>query len=247
MTLLDTIPQWQSLQEHFRQVEPVHMRDLFRNDPGRADRMRVEDCGLLLDYSKNRVTDETIRLLLALAEAAGLKQAIERMFTGEKINATEQRAVLHTVLRNRSDTPVFVDGENVMVKVRAVLDQMAAFAKKVRGGAWTGYTGRRIRNVVNIGIGGSDLGPVMACEALRFYSDRRLTVRFVSNIDGTHLVEAVRDLNPEETLFIVASKTFTTQETMTNAQMHGHGCWRPSRTRRPWRSTLSPCRPTTGK
>ncbi|MHB8902362.1 MAG: glucose-6-phosphate isomerase, partial [Thermoguttaceae bacterium] len=218
MNRLDTTAPWQNLQTHFEAVEPLHLRDLFRQDPGRAERMTVEDCGLLLDYSKNRITDETLRLLLALADAAGLKGAIERMFTGEKINSTEGRAVLHTALRNRSDTPVFVDGDNVMPHVRAVLDQMAAFARKVRAGAWTGFTGKRIRNVVNIGIGGSDLGPVMACEALRPYSDRKLTVRFVSNVDGTHLVEATRDLDPEETLFIVASKTFTTQETMTNAR-----------------------------
>jgi glucose-6-phosphate isomerase len=218
MTRLDKTDQWQKLQVHFQAVQPLHMREMFRDDPGRAGRFTVEDCGLLLDYSKNRITGETLQLLLALADAAGLKQAIERMFTGEKINSTEGRAVLHTALRNRSDPSVFVDGENVMVKVRAVLDQMAAFAKKVRGGTWTGYTGKRIRNIVNIGIGGSDLGPVMAYEALRPYSDRKLTVRFISNVDGTHLAEATRDLDPEETLFIVASKTFTTQETMTNAR-----------------------------
>ncbi|NLS90922.1 MAG: glucose-6-phosphate isomerase [Planctomycetaceae bacterium] len=218
MTRLDQTPEWHALQSHFRDVEPLHLRGLFETDPGRAERFAIDDCGLLLDYSKNRVTDETVRLLVALAEAAGLSQAIERMFSGEKINMTEGRAVLHTALRNRSDKPVLVDGENVMVKVRAVLDQMAAFAKKVRTGAWTGYTGQPVKNIVNIGIGGSDLGPVMAYEALRPYSDRKLTVRFVSNVDGTHLAEATRDLKPEETLFIVASKTFTTQETMTNAQ-----------------------------
>ncbi len=218
MTRLDKTEPWQNLQAHFQSVQPLHLRDLFRNDPGRAGRMTVEDCGLLLDYSKNRITDQTLQLLLALAEAAGLNQAIERMFTGQKINSTEDRAVLHTALRNRSNKPVLVDGQNVMVKVRAVLDQMAGFAGKIRSGAWTGHTGKRIRNIINIGIGGSDLGPVMAYEALRPYSDRKLTVRFVSNVDGTHLVEATRDLDPEETLFIVASKTFTTQETMTNAQ-----------------------------
>ncbi len=218
MTRLDKTEPWQNLLTHFPHVEPLHLRDLFRNDPDRASRFTVEDCGLLLDYSKNRITDETLELLLALANAAGLKQTIERMFTGEKINSTEDRAVLHTALRNRSNTPVVVDGENVMVKVRAVLKQMADFAEKVRGGDWTGHTNKPIRNIINIGIGGSDLGPVMAYEALRPYSDRELTVRFVSNVDGTHLAEATRDLDPEETLFIVASKTFTTQETMTNAQ-----------------------------
>ncbi len=218
MTRLDQTPEWKSLLDHYRDAESLHLRDLFADNPGRAEQFTIEDCGLLLDYSKNRVTSETMRLLLALAEAMGLKDAIERMFSGEKINTTEGRAVLHTALRNRSDTPILVDGENVMVKVRHVLDQMAAFAKKVRGGAWTGHTGKPVRNVVNIGIGGSDLGPVMAYEALRSYSDRKLTVRFVSNVDGTHLAEATRDLDPEETLFIVASKTFTTQETMTNAQ-----------------------------
>lgn len=218
MTRLDQTPEWQALQSHFRDVESLHLRELFKTDPRRAERFAIDDCGLLLDYSKNRITDETVRLLVALAEAAGLRQAIERMFSGAKINVTEGRAVLHTALRNRSDKPVLVDGDNVMVNVRAVLDQMAAFAKKVRTGAWKGYTGKPVKNIVNIGIGGSDLGPVMAYEALRPYSDRKLTVRFVSNVDGTHLAEATRDLRPEETLFIVASKTFTTQETMTNAQ-----------------------------
>lgn len=218
MTRLDKTAAWQNLQSHYQAVEPHHLRDLFQKDPGRAERFSIEDCGLVLDYSKNRITEETVSLLLALAESAGLKDAIERMFTGEKINSTEGRAVLHTALRNRSDEPVLVDGEDVMPAVRAVLDQMAAFSEKVRSGQWTGHTGGRIRNVVNIGIGGSDLGPVMAYEALRVYSDRGLTVRFVSNVDGTHLAEATRDLDPEETLFIVASKTFTTQETMTNAQ-----------------------------
>ena len=218
MTRLDKTAAWQNLQSHYQAVEPLHLRDMFQKDPGRAERFAIEDCGLVLDYSKNRITEETVSLLLALAESAGLKEAIERMFTGEKINSTEDRAVLHTALRNRSAEPVLVDGEDVMPAVRAVLDQMAAFSEKVRSGQWTGHTGKRICNVVNIGIGGSDLGPVMAYEALRIYSDRGLTVRFVSNVDGTHMAEATRDLDPEETLFIVASKTFTTQETMTNAQ-----------------------------
>jgi glucose-6-phosphate isomerase len=180
--------------------------------------MSIEDCGLLLDYSKNRVTAESMELLRALAEGAGLKDAIERMFTGRKINTTEGRAVLHTALRNRSDDPVLVDGRDVMPGIRRVLEKMAAFSNKVRSSQWTGHTGKPIRNIINIGIGGSDLGPVMACEALKPYADRRLTVRFVSNVDGTHLAEATRELDPAETLFIVASKTFTTQETMTNAR-----------------------------
>jgi glucose-6-phosphate isomerase len=178
----------------------------------------VEDAGIYLDYSKNRVTDETLRLLLALAEESGLKDRIEAMFTGQKINVTENRAVLHTALRAPEDAVIVVDGENVVPGVHEVLDKMADFADRVRDGEWTGHTGKRIRNVVNIGIGGSDLGPVMAYEALRHYSRRDLTFRFVSNVDGTDFVEAVHDLNPEETLFLVASKTFTTQETMTNAR-----------------------------
>ena len=179
--------------------------------------------GLLLDYSKNRITDQTMQKLVALAESADLSGAIERMFTGEKINTTEGRAVLHVALRNRSGEPILVDGVDVMPGVNAVLDKMATFSDRVRSGGWTGHTGKPIRNVVNIGIGGSDLGPVMAYEALKPFSDRRLTVRFVSNVDGTHLAEAVRDLDPAETLFIVASKTFTTQETMTNA--HSARAW----------------------
>ena len=218
MTRLDQTPEWKALQDHYRDVESLQLSDLFADQPDRADKFRIEDCGLLLDYSKNRITAETMRLLVALAQAMGLKDAIERMFAGEKINSTEGRAVLHTALRNRSDNPVHVDGQNVMVEVRRVLDQMATFAKKVRSGAWTGHTGKPVRNIVNIGIGGSDLGPVMAYEALKPYTDRKLVVRFVSNVDGTHLVEATRDLDAEETLFIVASKTFTTQETMTNAE-----------------------------
>ncbi len=185
--------------------------------------MSVEDCGLMLDYSKNRVTAKTLQLLLALAEGAKLGDAVQRMFGGEKINATEGRAVLHTALRNRSGDPVTVDGQDVMPGVLAVLDRLAAFSEQIRDRRWKGFTGRPIRNVINIGIGGSDLGPVMAYEALKPFSDRRLTVRFVSNIDGTHLAEATRDLDPAETLFIVASKTFTTQETMTNA--HSARAW----------------------
>ena len=218
MQKLTDRPQWQDLRQHHRQMASVHLRDLFRDDPGRAAAFSIEDCGLLLDYSKNRITAETIEKLVALAEGVGLKDAIERMFTGEKINVTEGRAVLHTALRNRSGDPIRVDGQDVMPDVNHVLEKMARFSHGIRSGQWKGHTGSRIRNVVNIGIGGSDLGPVMAYEALKPYADRDLRVRFVSNVDGTHLAEATRDLDPAETLFVVASKTFTTQETMTNAR-----------------------------
>jgi len=217
MELLHERPEWQRLKQHFDEVASAHLRDLFEQSPARAEAMTVEDCGLLLDYSKNRITAETVRLLVGLAESAGLRQAIERMFTGEKINVTEDRAVLHVALRNRSGDPIHVDGKDVMPKVRAELERMAAFSRAVRGGQWRGHTGKPIRNVVNLGIGGSDLGPAMACEALKPYSDRRLTVRFVSNVDASHFVEATRDLDPAETLFIVVSKTFKTQETLANA------------------------------
>jgi len=209
--------EWRELEEHHARMAGAHLRDLFRDDPGRAEGLSIEDCGLLLDYSKNRVSVETIEKLVALARSARLEDAIERMFNGEKINVTEDRAVLHTALRNRSGDPVLVDGRDVMPDVIAVLDKMAAFSASIRNGERKGHAGKPIRNVINIGIGGSDLGPAMACEALKPYSDRNLTVRFVSNVDGTHLAEATRDLDPAETLFIVASKTFTTQETMTNA------------------------------
>ncbi|RPJ55181.1 MAG: glucose-6-phosphate isomerase [Acidobacteria bacterium] len=209
--------EWQALDRHYREISTVHLRDLFKTDPNRAPRFTLQAEGVFVDYSKNRVTDETLRLLVSLARAVDLSGAIERMFTGEKFNLTEKRAVLHTALRNRSDTPVFADGKDVMPEVKRVLEKMAAFAHSIRSGEWKGHTGKSIRAIVNLGIGGSDLGPVMACEALRPYSDRRLVVRFVSNVDATHLVEATRDLKAEETLFIVASKTFTTQETMTNA------------------------------
>jgi len=215
--------QWKDLQEHYEEMATVHIRDLFRDDPGRAEAMSIEDCGVLLDYSKHRASGETMRKLIALAESSRLDEAIERMFSGEKINFTENRAVLHTALRNRSGNPVLVDGADVMPGVLAVLEKMAEFSERVRDGRWTGHTGGRIRNVINIGIGGSDLGPAMAYEALKPYADRRLTVRFVSNVDGTHLAEAIHDLDPAETLFIVASKTFTTQETMTNA--HSARAW----------------------
>ncbi len=210
-------PAWKALERHFAQIQHVHLRQLFAGDPGRGERLTLEAEGIYLDYSKNRVTDETLGLLGQLAKECGLAERIEGMFRGERINATENRAVLHVALRAPRDATFQVDGQNVMPQVHAVLDRMAAFANGIRSGQWKGHTGQPIRSIVNIGIGGSDLGPVMAYEALRHYSDRRLTLRFVSNIDGTDFVEAVRDLDPAQTLFIVASKTFTTQETMTNA------------------------------
>ncbi len=208
---------WKALAAHAEQMRAVTLRDLFAKDPGRGERLTAQGPGLLLDYSKNRVTDETLSLLVKLAEDCGLKQRTEAMFTGEKINVTENRAVLHVALRAPTSEKIVVDGEDVVPQVHAVLDKMAGFADRVRSGDWKGATGKRIRNVVNIGIGGSDLGPVMAYEALRHYSDRNLTFRFVSNVDGTDFAEAVRDLQADETLFLVASKTFTTLETMTNA------------------------------
>ena len=215
---LTALPAWKDLAAHYPRVRSLHLRELFASDAGRGERLTAEAAGLYLDYSKNRVTDETITLLVRLAEESGLRARIDAMFRGEKINVTENRAVLHVALRAPRGASIVVDGENVVPRVHAVLDKMAAFADRVRSGAWKGHTGRRIRNVVNIGIGGSDLGPVMAYEALRHYSDRALTFRFVSNVDGTDFVEATRDLDPTETLFIVSSKTFTTLETMTNAQ-----------------------------
>jgi glucose-6-phosphate isomerase len=210
--------QWKALHDHFARIKERHLRELFAEDPARGERLTAEGAGLFLDYSKHRVTDETIRLLLALAESADLGGRIEAMFSGEKINVTEDRAVLHVALRAPRQEVIQVDGEDVVPEVHAVLDRMSAFADRVRSGEWMGHTGKRIRNVVNIGIGGSDLGPVMAYEALRYYSERSLTFRFVSNVDGTDFAEATRDLDPAETLFIVASKTFTTLETMTNAR-----------------------------
>ncbi len=208
---------WKALESHYKKVSTLDLRQLFAEDPTRGDRMAVEAVGLYLDYSKNRVTDETLKLLLQLAEDSGLPARIDAMFRGEKINVTEKRAVLHVALRAPKGASIVVDGEDVVPKVHAVLDKMADFSDRVRSGAWKGHTGKRIRNVVNIGIGGSDLGPVMAYEALKAYSERAMTFRFVSNIDGTDFAEAVRDLDPPETLFIVSSKTFTTLETMTNA------------------------------
>src|SRR3954452_351618 len=210
-------PAWKVLEAHREKAQRWHLRQLFAEDPTRGERMTLEAVGLYLDYSKNRVTDETLRLLVQLADESGLRERIDAMFRGEKINVTENRAVLHVALRAPKGTSIVVDGEDVVPQVHAVLDKMADFSERVRSGAWTGHTGRRIRNVVNIGIGGSDLGPVMAYEALRHYSDRGLTLRFVSNVDGTDFAEATHDLDPAETLFIVSSKTFTTLETMTNA------------------------------
>ncbi|HYX85327.1 MAG TPA: glucose-6-phosphate isomerase [Gaiellales bacterium] len=209
---------WTTLEAHARRMRDVHLRDLFEDDPGRGERLAVEAEGLYLDYSKHRVTDETMRLLVALAEECGLRDRIDAMFRGEHLNATEDRAVLHVALRAPRSASIVVDGEDVVPAVHEVLDRMAAFAERVRSGAWTGYTGRPIRNVVNIGIGGSDLGPVMAYEALRAYARRDLVFRFVSNVDGTDFAEATSDLDPVETLFIVSSKTFTTLETMRNAR-----------------------------
>jgi glucose-6-phosphate isomerase len=210
-------PAWRALAAHHAVVRELHLRDLFRQDPGRGERFTAEGAGLFLDYAKHRITDETLRLLLALAEEAGLRERIAAMFRGEKINRTEGRAVLHVALRAPRDAAIVVDGHDVVPDVHAVLDRMADFAARVRDGRWTGHTGKRIRTVINIGIGGSDLGPAMAYEALRHYASRELALRFVSNVDGTDFAEATRDLDPAETLFIVSSKTFTTLETMTNA------------------------------
>jgi glucose-6-phosphate isomerase len=217
------LPAWQALAAHYEQVKSLHLRSLFADDPRRGRRLAIESVGVYLDYSKNRVTDETMRLLVDLAESVDLRGRIHAMFSGEKINVTERRAVLHTALRAPRDAVVMVDDQNVVPEVHAVLDRMAEFCDRVREGDWRGHTGARIRNIVNIGIGGSDLGPVMAYEALRHYSQRDLTCRFVSNVDGTDFVEATRDLDPDETLFIVSSKTFTTIETLTNA--HSARAW----------------------
>jgi glucose-6-phosphate isomerase len=217
-TPLTSLPAWKALQTHYETMRTQHLRDLFKDDPARGTRLAVEAEGIYFDYSKHRITDETVRLLLDLAAQSGLRERIEAMFTGEKINITENRAVLHTALRAPKGAVIQVDGENVVPGVHEVLDRMADFSNRVRSGAWKGFTGKRIRNVINVGIGGSDLGPVMAYEALRHYSQRDMTFRFVSNVDGTDFAEATRDLDPEETLFIISSKTFTTLETMTNAQ-----------------------------
>ena len=209
---------WKDLGAHYKKVGETHLRQLFADDPKRGERLTVEAVGLFFDYSKNRITDETVKLLIRLAEESQLRERIDAMFRGDKINLTEKRAVLHTALRAPRDATIVVDGENVVPKVHAVLDRMANFANRLRSGEWKGHTGKRIRNVVNVGIGGSDLGPVMAYEALKHYSDRAMIFRFVSNVDGTDFAEAVQDLDPAETLFVISSKTFTTLETMTNAQ-----------------------------
>ena len=214
----ETKDAWNKLDAHYRDICKLHLRELFANDPQRGERLRLDAVGLHLDYSKNRITDETIKLLIDLADECGLKDRIEAMFRGDKINFTEQRAVLHVALRAPRNTSIVVDGENVVPKVHSVLDCMAAFATKIRTGQWKGHTGKPIRNVINVGIGGSDLGPVMAYEALRYYSDRTMTFRFVSNVDAADFAEAVHGLDPAETLFIISSKTFTTLETMTNAR-----------------------------
>ena len=210
-------PAWRALQAHYQDIRDVHLRTLFTQDPGRSERMTCEMGSLYFDYSKNRITDETVKLLVELANECGLRKRIDTMFSGEKINCTERRAVLHVALRAPRTVHIYVDGKDVVPEVHAVLDRMAGFANRVRSGEWKGYTGKRICNVVNIGIGGSDLGPVMAYEALRAYSERSMKFRFVSNVAGADFLEAVKDLHPEETMFIVASKTFTTLETMTNA------------------------------
>jgi glucose-6-phosphate isomerase len=215
---LRSLPAWKALQRHHKRIKDLHLRQLFAEDPQRGQRLAVEAAGIYLDYSKNRITDETLRLLIELAREARLQERIEAMFRGDEINVSENRAVLHVALRAPSGASIMHDGRNVVPDVHAVLDRMADFAQRVRTGAWKGHAGKRIRNVINIGIGGSDLGPVMAYEALRHYSDRAMTFRFVSNIDGTDFAEVVRDLDPLETLFIVSSKTFTTLETMTNAR-----------------------------
>jgi glucose-6-phosphate isomerase len=211
-------PAWKTLAAHFQKIERLHLRELFGADARRGERLAIEAAGIYLDYSKNRVTDETMILLLQLAQQSGLRARIDAMFSGEKINTSEKRAVLHVALRTPKDRSILVDGENVVPPVHAVLDRMSDFSNRVRGGVWRGHTGKQIRNVINIGIGGSDLGPVMAYEALKHYSDRAMTFRFISNVDGTDFVEATCDLDPAETLFIISSKTFTTLETMTNAK-----------------------------
>jgi glucose-6-phosphate isomerase len=222
MSMLTDSRAWQSLTQHHRSTAQLHMRDLFAADPQRFQKFSIRWNDLLVDYSKNRITDETMPLLLNLAREADVKGWMDKMFDGEKINVTEQRAVLHVALRNRSNRPIIVDGENVMPAVNDVLTHMRAFTESVRNGEWKGYTGKAITDVVNIGIGGSDLGPVMVTEALRPYGHDRINVHFVSNVDGTHIAETVKRLNPETTLFIVASKTFTTQETITNAESAKH-------------------------
>jgi len=215
--LLTDTPAWRALQTHYEKIRDIHLRRLFGEDATRGERFAIEGVGIYLDFSKNRITDETVRLLMQLATERGVAERRDAMFRGEKINVTERRSVLHVALRAPSSASIMVDGKNVVPEVHDVLDRMASFSQRVRDGSWKGHTGKRIRNVLNVVIGGSDLGPVMAYEALRHYSDRSITFRFVSNVDGTDFVEATRDLDPAETLFIISSKTFTTLETMTNA------------------------------
>src|SRR5438034_4082811 len=219
-------PAWKALEAHVGEIRGLHLRKLFADDSKRGERMTAEAVGVYLDYSKHRITDETLTLLLRLAGESGLRERIDAMFGGEKINVTEKRAVLHVALRAPKEASIVVDGLNVMPQVHAVLDKMADFSTRVRSGAWMGHTGRRIKSVINIGIGGSDLGPVMAYEALKHYSERSMTFRFVSNVDGSEFVETTRDLDPAETLFIVSSKTFTTLETLTNARSARDWCVR---------------------
>ncbi len=218
MGKLTSLKQWQELQSHFEIIKDLKLKDLFREDPKRTERFSLQAADLFLDYSKNRITDETLNLLLDLVNEVGLKQKIEDMFTGKRINKTEDRPVLHIALRNTASTPILVERVDVMPEVNRVLEQMREFSDKVRSGNWKGYTGKSIKNIVNIGIGGSDLGPIMAYNALNSYCDPKLTFRFISNVDGTHFVQNTKDLNPEETLFIICSKSFTTDETMTNAE-----------------------------
>ena len=242
---LPSRPAWKALAAHFASVKDIELKQLFADDPRRGERLTTEAMGVYFDYSKNRVTDTTIELLLQLAAESGLRERIDAMFRGDRINVSENRAVLHVALRAPRGASIVLDGKNVVPDVHAVLDRMAQFADRVRSGAWTGHTGKRIRNVINVGIGGSDLGPVMAYEALKHYSDRAMTFRFVSNVDGTDFAEAVHGLDAAEALFIISSKTFTTLETMTNAQTARDCRWPAwAVTPRPWRSTSSRYRPT---
>ncbi|HPJ41321.1 MAG TPA: glucose-6-phosphate isomerase [Spirochaetota bacterium] len=215
---LTEMNEWKKLSDNYQKVKDIHLRELFAGDSSRGERMVISETDILFDYSKNRITDDTVNLLVELAEKCSLREEIEAMFTGEKINETENRAVLHTALRNRSGKPVYADGKDIMPDVERVLEKMRVTSEKIRGFNWKGYSGKPVKNIINIGIGGSDLGPVMVCEALKYYSKRDINVKFVSNVDGSHIIEALNGLNAEETLFIVASKTFTTQETMTNAK-----------------------------
>ena len=239
---LTQLPAFKALQTHFQSIRSTHLRDLFASDPKRGERLTLDALGIYLDYSKNRISDETIKLLFELARECDLPSKIAAMFRGDRINITEDRSVLHTALRSKPDATILVDGVNVVPEVHAVLAKMTSFCDRIRSGQWKGHTGQSIRSIVNIGIGGSDLGPVMAYEALKVYSDRELTFRFISNIDGSDFAEGVRDLNPAETLFIISSKTFTTLETMTR-KLHAIGCWLDwAVPRKRSRSTLLPSR-----